>query len=406
VTERLAWVAGQLREFARRVQEQRQRSEQIIAQQTTRRSTELERLDRTISNHVEQLDHLKRDMSRLRKAFRSHALRTERLMPPQLTDRLGVVKRLERIAASGRPIIAGPWTGEVGYEILYWAPFIRWFVRQYQVDPDRIRVVSRGGPQSWYQGAGDHYVDALSYFSPDEFRERAAVRAWMKQDRVTMLDREILRRSRASLGTGPFSMLHPSLMFRSFKGFWGGRLSINELLQTSAHVRLTPPQNPAGLPSRYIAVRFYFRTSFPDTPENRQVVTQALAALTDVSDVVILNPGFRIDDHHDHVAERGGRIHTIDHLLTPERNLEVQTAVIGNADGFVGSYGGFSYLAPLLGVNSLAFFSAPTFKHSHLELAEHVFSQVGGGKLTVVNTEHRDLLTGLLAGAPAGEVPA
>jgi len=44
----------------------------------------------------------------------------------------------------------------------------------------------------------------------------------------------------------------------------------------------------------------------------------------------------------------------------PQANLAVQTAVIGGARRFVGTYGGFSYLAPLLGVDALAFYSCAT----------------------------------------------
>src|SRR5205085_757963 len=35
--------------------------------------------------------------------------------------------RMARIAAGQQPILVGPWTGEVGFELIYWAPFVRWF---------------------------------------------------------------------------------------------------------------------------------------------------------------------------------------------------------------------------------------------------------------------------------------
>src|SRR5262249_22844206 len=45
--------------------------------------------------------------------------------------------------ASGRgPIIVGPWLSEVGFEVLYWIPFLRWFVDRYRVDPARVVAVS------------------------------------------------------------------------------------------------------------------------------------------------------------------------------------------------------------------------------------------------------------------------
>ncbi len=59
------------------------------------------------------------------------------------------------------------------------------------------------------------------------------------------------------------------------------------------------------------------------------------------------------------------------------RNLAVQTAVIARARAFVGTYGGYSYLAPFCGVPSLAFYSEPTFKVHHLQVAQHVFATAG-----------------------------
>ena len=31
--------------------------------------------------------------------------------------------------ARSEPILVGPWLGEVGFELLYWIPFLRWFAR-------------------------------------------------------------------------------------------------------------------------------------------------------------------------------------------------------------------------------------------------------------------------------------
>ena len=33
---------------------------------------------------------------------------------------------LAAMVARGAPIVAGPWVGEVGFELLYWVPFLRW----------------------------------------------------------------------------------------------------------------------------------------------------------------------------------------------------------------------------------------------------------------------------------------
>ena len=56
-----------------------------------------------------------------------------------------------RIAAGSETIVAGPWLGEVGFELLYWVPFLRWFAGAFRVAPQRLLIVSRGGTATWYR---------------------------------------------------------------------------------------------------------------------------------------------------------------------------------------------------------------------------------------------------------------
>jgi len=106
-----------------------------------------------------------------------------------------------------------------------------------------------------------------------------------------------------------------------------------------------------------VAVRFYFRPSFPDTKQNRILVAQFIRALAQRMPVVLLNPGLSMDDHEDFDPGTGMGVHKIDHLMTPTQNLEVQSAVIANAQAFVGTYGGLAYLGPFYGVPSIGLFS-------------------------------------------------
>ena len=70
-------------------------------------------------------------------------------------------------------VIVWPWTGEVGFELLYWIPFLTWLVEQ-GLGGQRIVVVSRGGAGLWYRHLTSRYVDILDLLTPDEFRERTA----------------------------------------------------------------------------------------------------------------------------------------------------------------------------------------------------------------------------------------
>src|SRR5215468_1552661 len=118
-----------------------------------------------------------------------------------------VIDRLERMRRSAQPIIVGPWTGEIGFELLYWAPFVRWAVEKFNLPAQRLVVVSRGGTASWYGLPDSRYIDVFSVATPDEFRARTE--ATKKQRRVGSFDRDVVRRARTALGGGATHLLHP-----------------------------------------------------------------------------------------------------------------------------------------------------------------------------------------------------
>jgi hypothetical protein len=292
------------------------------------------------------------------------------------------------LGRSGKPIILGPWLSETGFELLYWIPFLAWAKAYGNFDPERLVVVSRGGAAPWYRHITPHYEEIFSFFTPDEFRlhnEQRIVEQGGRQKHieVTSFDREILLRVRAKRGLSGAELLHPSQMYQLFDHFWLQRTPVTLVEAFSVFATLPPPA-PSGilaqLPEHYVAAKFYGNVALPPTPENRQFVTNYLADLASRVDVVLLNTAQRFDDHDDFPPSLRGRLHSIDHLMTPENNLAVQTEVIRGARGFVGTYGGFSYLAPLCGTNTLAFYShASGFRFDHLEVAKRVFSALGAG---------------------------
>src|SRR5437762_11102878 len=62
---------------------------------------------------------------------------------PAIARDVSARRELRAAAAGSGPILVGPWLSEVGYEALYWVPFVRWFTRHYDVDPARVIAVSR-----------------------------------------------------------------------------------------------------------------------------------------------------------------------------------------------------------------------------------------------------------------------
>jgi hypothetical protein len=299
---------------------------------------------------------------------------------------------LGRLAAGRDTIVVGPWLGEVGFELLYWVPFLRWFATTFKVAPERLLIVSRGGTASWYRPFAAGYRDIFDYLTPEEFRrrhdERVAANGEQKQTQVLAFERQVLRELTTDVHSR--SMLHPSTMYGLFNPFWWGHVEEAWVHRFAKYQRLSaehagpawPGLNDvAGKRSAYTAVKFYFNDCFPDTRENRAFVRRALQALTERGPVVSLATNLRLDDHASDEAESFG-VRTLPHDMHPRENLAMQTAIVAGASAFVGTYGGFSYLAPFLNVRSTAYFSDPDgYSARHLLMARSALESIGAGEL-------------------------
>src|SRR3954451_21590644 len=69
-------------------------------------------------------------------------------------------RRIERLARRDGQIVAGPWSGRVAFELLYWLPLLNWLTSGAGVDAERVVAVSRGGVGTWYGDVAGTYHDA------------------------------------------------------------------------------------------------------------------------------------------------------------------------------------------------------------------------------------------------------
>ena len=291
--------------------------------------------------------------------------------------RLQMERGLARAGRSGRPVIAGPWLSEIGFELLYWIPLLRKLLRDRGVAPEQATVITRGGVRSWYSGVADGYVDLLDLFEPAEFREAHDARVEeagdQKQQQVTAFDRGLWRRA------APDGALcvHPLVMYTRLRYYWDGFAGLDEVERRCEFAPIAAPPPPDGLPTRYVAVKPYFSDCFPDTPENRAFTTEVLERLAAETDVVVMTTGLEIDDHAEPDLPPHPRIHTLGSLLEPSRNLEIQTAVAAASTSLVATYGGPSYLGPFIGVPSISFFSQDNHNPAHLDVARLAARKLG-----------------------------
>ena len=322
-------------------------------------------------------------------------------------ETVAIRKVVYKLSRTESTVVIGPWLSEVGFEVLYWIPFLNWAKTYRPFDADRLIVISRGGVADWYRNISPHYLELFDFFTPEEFRQlndQRITEGKQKQRVMSEFDRLILKKVQVNIGRRSVDVLHPMHMYRLFHKFWRSQMSIAHVDAFTLFQSMPPIDRSdiAGqLPKQYVAARFYFNDSFPDTSDNRQLVSTILSRLAETTDVVLLNPALRIDDHLDLESRTlSGRIHHVAHLMSPRTNLGVQTKIISGASAFIGNYGGLSYVAPFYGVNSVALYSNPDgFLMQHLQVALHGFSKLKPGSFTAVDARSLDAV-GLVTGVP------
>ena len=254
--------------------------------------------ERAVRRLERRLDDIQASLVQQDREYGAALERAGRLDEQAVDDRR-FARRIEQMLRHDRPIIVGPWTGEVGFELLYWVPFVRWVVATYGLPAERLVIVSRGGVRSWYEGLGSRYEEMFAHVSTDDYRQ-ATERA-KKQRLVGAFDADVVERVSRALHLERPALLHPGMMYRLFMPFWKDIATAARVESFTHQARLAAPRDPVEdqLPKDYVAARFYFSDCFPDTAENRALVASALEAVTRHLPVVVLSTPFAVDDHRD-----------------------------------------------------------------------------------------------------------
>ena len=321
---------------------------------------------------------------------------------------LGVEEEIGRVVSGTGPIFVGPWLAEVGYEVLYWVPFLRWVQDRFRVNPERLIVVSRGGVQDWYRDIATRYVEIFDVLSPQELSARNEQRqttdegGGRKQSKLAALDEMLLMSARSQTGVRGGPVLHPSHLFRLFQDVWRGNLPMDFLWSRTRYARVASPSLPEvpGLPEKYVAVKLYTGAALSPTTEHREALSELVRVLASRQPVVMLETGLEVDDHGDYMFEGLSNVISARDWMTPGTNLGVQTALIAHADYFLGTCGGLAWLAPFLGVPSVAVYADDSLLSTHLLVSRQAGRQVSAADLLPV-----DLRALRLIGSPSDPLP-
>lgn len=286
-------------------------------------------------------------------------------------SRLWPLKR-QQLLRSKAPILVGPWLSEVGFEALYWIPFLVRLIHD-GLDPSRLIPISRGGAACWY--GTQQGLEIYAMRSPQDVRVEMRLRATgsfasVKQLRWTPFERQIVKDAAETLRLTEYQVLHPLWMYHTLAPYWEAERGLAWLQRRTSWDLLPPPPLPDSLqlPEQFVAVRFYRRQTFSE-----HAVPMAQAAVKQLAQqlpVVILHSDFFADDHSDIEFSGPNIIQLRDKaMLNPETNLAVQSAVLAKCTAFVGTYGGFAQLALRFGKPTVSYFDGwdgTMIAHKHL----------------------------------------
>lgn len=303
-----------------------------------------------------------------------------------------IERELARLASAGRPILAGPWLAEVGYEVLYWLPFLRWFQDAYRVPRGQIVAVTRGGAGAWYGDVAGAAVEIFDLMPPRDLSARNDVRraevegGGRKQTTVGGLDRDLLERAAAAAGLSDPGVLHPSLMFAMFRHVWHGLLPFDHLWTRARFPLLTvPAAAPVGLPVEFTAVKLYSGAALPSGAGIEAGLRELVRRAARTRAVVVLDSGVQIDEHEDFRFDDLPNVVAASRWMTPATNLAVQTAVIARARLFLGTCGGLAWLAPFLGTPTVAAYADDRQLAPHLYVARQAMRRAGAAEFATVD---------------------
>lgn len=286
----------------------------------------------------------------------------------------------EYLRRTETPIIAGPFRGELGFEILYWLP---WLMQQLGDLP--LYVLTRGGMAGLYPKVSGA-VDIYSLRTPQQVRieslRQYQEHGELKQRHWTPFERALIHDAADALKLSRYRVIHPGWMYQHIGAYWEGFLPMMRLSSRTRYSKLDPLPLPETvcLPPQFAAVKFYFRPTFPPNPATVEFAKQTIAKLATKAPVILLNSGIHADEHFD-INVIGDNIKTLAEVvpgITPENNLAIMQGVLARAGLFVGTYGGVAQLALRCGVAGVSYFTEWTGTAlQHRELSENLSLQMG-----------------------------
>lgn len=274
----------------------------------------------------------------------------------------------------------GPFTGEVGYELLYWRGFIAACQEQLKLGPDEIGVISRGGVEGWYSKFASNYLDLYSIGGESLVGEL--------QTDLYPISFDRRHRSLVTVARGSRRYwIHPRQLHQAIAEFKArpdrlektksivshSPISKDDLLNVSPELLLVWRSIAKSLPKQYFTIKVYSGSNL-NNPNHLNHITRTLQSLGTEIPLVGLGRTVTTDSHSDWTANLKSVAQPMQ-AVDPSINLGIQSLLIAHSSGFIGTYGGFSYLPLYLRIPTLAIKDGETFQKPAHEVMEKYVAQ-------------------------------
>jgi len=249
-----------------------------------------------------------------------------------------------------------------------------------------IHIVSRGGSHAWYPFQATHHeiykkLEAPTYFMLQ--KKRIKEFGHQKQSRLLIEEEELLV-DFFPKETGPHDVIHPMIMVRCLVDYWAGMECTAWLEDIVDYEKTIKHISANAKPENIIALKLYSRESLTSSDKIDCCVNAVIASHPKNRIIELINPN-TVDEHRDFktVRDRGDKF--IAKNLTT--NLVDQFNQISRAKLFLGTYGGFTYLAQYLGIPVLAWEEDSKLNRSqHLFTSEYFIKPLSKTSINLVNT--------------------
>ncbi len=305
----------------------------------------------------------------------SHKFKNESEFQNFLND---ATSQLKKMLLDYDEVIVGPWFSELGFELLYWIPYLNTVLKDHAEAGKKVVSVSRGGMSSLYSSISTEHINLLNNYSQSEWLSLTnnvwAKLGGLKQSSLLVEDLKILE---ASIPIETWKndsrkiLIHPRILFALFRPYWRNK-DFNPL---SIVDQITIPLQPNPEPQSGIFTKIYSRPSLELNEANTKSLLNFLNDFPE--DKLLITDDSYIDDHP--IFNLGSSIKAREHVQrTFENNLEDQINLYKSCEKSITTYGGLSYLALYFQKSSLSLYSdAEKFDIQHLKLAKLLAGKVG-----------------------------